>query len=120
MAPFLAAGGWLIYQPELLMLLFQEEVHQQTLLFLDLVADVRRDIWDHPVHEDAQEHHEVLPKARDMGRERRLGQGTPVYHCLRLLVRVSAEELVVVCNSKGHRSRGKHLCVILAPLFLNR
>lgn len=85
MAPSLAAGGWLIHQLELLMLLFQEEVHQQALLFLDLVADVRGDIWDHPVHEDAQEHHKVLSKVRDRGRERRLGLGTPVYHSLSTL-----------------------------------
>lgn len=49
------------------MLLFQEEVHQQALLFLDLVADVRGDVWNHPVHKDTQEHHEVLPKARERG-----------------------------------------------------
>lgn len=67
MPPSLAAGGWLIHQLELLMLLFQEEVHQQALLFFDLVTDVRGDVWDHPVHEDTQEHHKVLLKARDSG-----------------------------------------------------
>lgn len=53
------------------MLLLQEEVHQQALFFLDLVADVRGDIWDHPIHEDTQEHHEVLPKRKEKGCEER-------------------------------------------------
>lgn len=61
----LAPGGRLIHQLELLMLLFQEEVHQQALFFLDLVTDVCGDVWDHPVHEDTQEHHKVLPQARE-------------------------------------------------------
>lgn len=119
MASSLAAGGCLIHQLKLLMLLLQEEVHQQALLFLDLVADVRGDIWDHPVHKDTQEHHKVLSKVRDKGRERRLGLGTLVYHCLPLPIRVtvSAVELVVACNSKGHRPGSRHLCVILAPLL---
>lgn len=64
------------------MLLFQEEVHQQAFLFLDLVTDVCGDIWDHPVHEDTQEHHKVLSKVRDRGREGRLGLGILMYDCL--------------------------------------
>lgn len=74
----LAPGVRLIHQLELLVLLFQEEVHQQALFFLDLVADVRGDIWDHPVYEDAQEHHQVLPKARERVERRGLAGNTGV------------------------------------------
>lgn len=74
----LAPGGRLIHQLELLVLLFQEEVHQQALFFLNLVADVRGDIWDHPVYEDAQEHHQVLPKARERVERRGLAGNTGV------------------------------------------
>ena len=61
----LAPPGWLLCQPELLVLLFQEEVHKQALLPLDLVADVCGDVRDHPVHEDTQEHHQVLGELRE-------------------------------------------------------
>ena len=59
-AAALAPPGWLLCQLEFLVLLFQEEVHKQALLPLDLLADVRGDVRDHPVHEDTQEHHQVL------------------------------------------------------------
>lgn len=44
----------------LALLLFQEEVHQENLLLVDLEADVFRDVWNQPVHNVAHEHHNVL------------------------------------------------------------
>lgn len=52
-------SGRLLRQLEFLVLLFQEEVHKQALLPLDLVADVRGDVRDHQSR-DTQEHHQVL------------------------------------------------------------
>lgn len=44
----------------LALLLFQEEVHQQDLLLVDLEADVFGDVRYQPVHNVAHEHHDVL------------------------------------------------------------
>jgi len=46
--------------PGLALLLFQEEVHQEDLLLVDLEADVFGDVWNQPVHDVAHEHHDVL------------------------------------------------------------
>lgn len=60
------------------MLLFQEEVHKQALLPLDLVTDVGGDVRDHPIHKDAQEHHQVLGEPEGGGERRGWAGGL---HC---------------------------------------
>lgn len=41
-------------------LLLHEELHDQRLLLLQLLADVLGDVWDQPVDEVAHQHHRVL------------------------------------------------------------
>lgn len=47
----------------LALLLLHEQVHQHDLLFVDLQADVFRDVWDDPVHDVAHQHDDVLRRS---------------------------------------------------------
>lgn len=47
-------------QLQLFMLFLQEEVNKHGLLLFDLFTDVFGDVRDHPVNQNAKEHHQVL------------------------------------------------------------
>ncbi len=56
------SGEQALDQLQLLLFFIQEDVHQKSLLFLQLLADVFGHVRDHPGHQHAHGYHQVLEK----------------------------------------------------------